>query len=153
MERATFGAGCFWCVEEDFRRLQGVVNTRVGFMGGHTSKPSYKDVCTGTTGHAEVVDMTYDPLVVSYDRLLEEFWSIHDPTALNRQGPDVGTQYRSVIFFYTPDQESVAKASKDKMEQSGRFQGPVVTEIVPAGEFYVAEDYHQQYMAKQRGEV
>ena len=153
MDKATFGAGCFWCIEEDFRRLPGVVKTRVGFMGGHTKNPSYQDVCTGTTGHAEVVEVTYEPAVISYERLLEEFFSIHDPTTLNRQGPDVGSQYRSAIFFHAPAQEAAAQTSIKKLDKSGRFQGKIVTEIVAAKIFYMAEDYHQQYMAKQRGEI
>ena len=150
MMKATFGAGCFWGVELTFCRVKGVTSTAVGYAGGHLTNPTYADVCTGQTGHAEVVEVEYDPAGVSYDELLAVFWSCHDPTTLNRQGPDVGTQYRSVIFFHTPDQEAAAKASKDKAQSSSRFKGPIVTQISPASEFYRAEEYHQQYLA-QRG--
>jgi peptide-methionine (S)-S-oxide reductase len=148
MEKATFGAGCFWGVEESFRQLPGVVETEVGYLGGHTNDPSYKDVCTDETGHAEVVQVTYDPATIRYEQLLDAFWSAHDPTTLNRQGPDVGTQYRSAIFFYSPEQERVARASKEKVQASGKFRRPVVTEITPASTFYRAEEYHQKYLAK-----
>lgn len=147
-EKATFGAGCFWGVEEAFRHLPGVVDTAVGFMGGTLANPTYEDVCTGRTGHAEVVEVTYDPAQVSYRDLLDLFWSIHDPTTPNRQGPDIGTQYRSVIFFNTPEQEAAARASKQEVERSGRFRRPIVTAIEPAGTFWRAEEYHQQYLAK-----
>ncbi|NQS79173.1 MAG: peptide-methionine (S)-S-oxide reductase MsrA [Methanoculleus bourgensis] len=147
-EKATFGAGCFWGVEEAFRHLPGVVDTAVGFMGGTLANPTYEDVCTGRTGHAEVVEVTYDPAQVSYRDLLDLFWSIHDPTTPNRQGPDVGTQYRSVIFYHTPEQEAAARASKQEVERSGRFRRPIVTAIEPAGTFWRAEEYHQQYLAK-----
>ena len=147
-EKATFGAGCFWGVEEAFRHLPGVVDTAVGFMGGTLANPTYEDVCTGRTGHAEVVEVTYDPAQVSYQDLLDLFWSIHDPTTPNRQGPDVGTQYRSVIFYHTPEQEAAARASKQEVERSGRFRRPIVTAIEPAGTFWRAEEYHQQYLAK-----
>jgi peptide-methionine (S)-S-oxide reductase len=148
MEIATFGAGCFWGVEETFRQIPGVTDTAVGYLGGRTQNPTYKDVCSDETGHAEVVQVTYDPAQVGYDRLLDAFWSAHDPTTLNRQGPDVGTQYRSAIFFHSPDQERVAKASKEKIQASGKFRRPIVTEITPASTFYRAEDYHQKYLAK-----
>lgn len=148
MEKATFGAGCFWGVEESFRQLSGVAETEVGYLGGHTNNPSYKDVCTDETGHAEVVQVTYDPAKISYEQLLDVFWSAHDPTTLNRQGPDEGTQYRSAIFFHSPEQERVARASKEKVQASGKFRRPVVTEITPASTFYRAEEYHQKYLAK-----
>lgn len=148
MEKATFGAGCFWGVEAAFREVKGVVSTAVGYMGGTLRDPTYEDVCTDRTGHAEVVQVEYDPAVVSYDDLLKVFWENHDPTTLNRQGPDTGTQYRSAIFFHTPAQEASAKASKDALARSGRFKRPVVTEIVPAPEFWRAEEYHQQYLEK-----
>jgi peptide-methionine (S)-S-oxide reductase len=148
MEKATFGAGCFWGVEESFRQLPGVAETEVGYLGGHTNDPSYKDVCTDETGHAEVVQVTYDPAKISYEQLLDVFWSAHDPTTLNRQGPDVGTQYRSAIFFHSPEQERMARASKEKAQASGKFRRPVVTEITPASTFYRAEEYHQKYLAK-----
>ena len=148
MEIATFGAGCFWGVEETFRQIPGVTDTAVGYLGGRTQNPTYKDVCSDETGHAEVVQVTYDPAQVGYDRLLDVFWSAHDPTTLNRQGPDVGTQYRSAIFFHSTEQERVAKASKEKMQASGKFRRPIVTEITPASTFYRAEDYHQKYLAK-----
>jgi peptide-methionine (S)-S-oxide reductase len=148
MEKATFAAGCFWGVEATFRSLPGVSTTRVGYTGGSLSNPSYKDVCTDHTGHAEAVEVTYDPSKVSYDELLRVFWQNHDPTTLNRQGPDVGTQYRSAIFYHSPEQEAAARASKDRLAQSGAFRRPIVTEIVPAAEFWEAEDYHQQYLEK-----
>ena len=148
LEKATFGAGCFWHVEDAFMKVPGVVSTQVGFMGGHTQNPSYRDVCSHTTGHAEVTEVTFDPAKVSYDKLLDVFWSIHDPTTMNRQGPDVGDQYRSVIFYHSPEQEQVAKASKERMEKSGRFGRPIVTQIVPAEQFWRAEEYHQRYFEK-----
>lgn len=148
METATFGAGCFWGVEESFRQIPGVLDTAVGYLGGHTQNPSYQDVCTDETGHAEVVQVTYDPAKVSYEQLLDVFWGAHDPTTLNRQGPDIGTQYRSAIFFHSPEQERVARASKEKIQASGMFRRPIVTEITPASTFYRAEDYHQKYLAK-----
>ncbi|HLH03237.1 MAG TPA: peptide-methionine (S)-S-oxide reductase MsrA [Bryobacteraceae bacterium] len=147
-EKASFGAGCFWGVEATFREIPGVIEAVSGYQGGHTQSPTYKDVCTDRTGHAEVVEVEYDPARVSYDKLLEVFWNAHDPTQVNRQGPDVGTQYRSVIFFYTPEQEQAARASKAKLEASGRFKKPIATEILPAPPFYRAEEYHQQYLAK-----
>ncbi len=147
MEKATFGAGCFWGVEETFRSLKGVVETSVGYEGGETENPTYRDVCTDGTGHAEVVQVTYDPKVLPYEKLLEAFWGSHNPTQLNRQGPDVGTQYRSAIFFHSPEQEKAAKLSKEKLQKSS-YKSLIVTEIVPAQPFWKAEDYHQQYLAK-----
>lgn len=147
-EKATFAAGCFWGVEAAFRQVQGVVGTAVGYSGGKTKNPTYEEVCTDRTGHAEVVQVEFDPLKVSYEKLLDVFWENHDPTTLNRQGPDVGTQYRSAILFHTPEQEAAARASKAKLEGSDRYKRPVVTEIVPAAEFYRAEEYHQQYLEK-----
>lgn len=148
MEKATFGAGCFWGVEAAFRKVKGVVSTSVGYSGGSSKNPTYTDVCSGKTGHAEVVQVEYDPSQVSYENLLEVFWSIHDPTTLNRQGPDVGTQYRSAIFFHNVEQEATAIASKEKLQKSRRYRSPIVTEITPASEFYRAEDYHQRYFEK-----
>jgi len=148
MAKATFAAGCFWGVEATFRQLEGVTSTRVGYSGGHFDKPTYKDVCTDRTGHAEAVEVDFDPARISYDKLLEVFWDNHDPTQLNRQGPDWGTQYRSAIFFHSPEQETAAKASKDTLEKSRRYSKPIVTQIVPATTFYEAEDYHQQYLEK-----
>ena len=148
MEKATFGAGCFWGVEAAFRQIKGVKATAVGYMGGRLNDPTYQDVCTDRTGHAEVVQVEYDPSEVSYEELLCVFWDNHDPTTLNRQGPDTGTQYRSVIFYHTPEQEAVAKASKDALAKSGRYKRPIVTEITAAPEFWRAEDYHQQYLEK-----
>ncbi|MDE2181359.1 MAG: peptide-methionine (S)-S-oxide reductase MsrA [candidate division NC10 bacterium] len=148
MKKVTFGAGCFWGVEAAFRRLPGVIATAVGYMGGSFENPTYHDVCSGTTGHAEVVEVEYDPSQVAYDELLALFWSIHDPTTLNRQGPDCGAQYRSVIFFHDADQQAAALASKRKLELSGKHQQPIVTEITPASTFYRAEEYHQQYLEK-----
>jgi peptide-methionine (S)-S-oxide reductase len=148
MAKATFAAGCFWGVEATFRQLPGVASTRVGYTGGKTVSPTYKDVCTDRTGHAEAVEIEYDPARLSYEKLLEVFWENHDPTQLNRQGPDFGTQYRSAIFFHDAAQEAAATASKQKLEQSHRFSKPIVTQIVPAQTFYEAEDYHQQYLEK-----
>jgi peptide-methionine (S)-S-oxide reductase len=148
MAKATFGAGCFWGVEAAFRQLMGVTDTAVGYSGGTFKDPTYKDVCSGRTGHAEVVHVEYDPSQVSYEQLLDVFWENHDPTQVNRQGPDVGTQYRSVIFFYTPEQEAAARASKERLQSSGRYRRPIATEILPAGEFYSAEEYHQRYLEK-----
>jgi peptide-methionine (S)-S-oxide reductase len=148
MEKATFGAGCFWGVEAAFRQIKGVKSTAVGYMGGKLKDPTYQDVCTDRTGHAEVVQVEFDPSEVSYEEMLRVFWDNHDPTTLNRQGPDTGTQYRSAIFYHTPEQEAAAKASKEALEKSGRFKRPIVTEIVPAPEFWRAEEYHQQYLEK-----
>jgi len=146
MEKATFGAGCFWGVEEAFRQLKGVASTAVGYEGGAKDRPTYKDVCTDETGHAEVVEVTYDPKLISYDQLLDLFWKSHNPTTLNRQGPDFGSQYRSAVFFHSPEQEKIAKASKEKAQKN--FRNPIVTQVVPAETFWKAEDYHQQYLAK-----
>jgi peptide-methionine (S)-S-oxide reductase len=148
MAKATFGAGCFWGVEAAFRQLKGVTDTAVGYSGGTVKDPTYKDVCSGRTGHAEVVQVEYDPSQVSYEQLLDAFWENHDPTQLNRQGPDEGTQYRTVIFFHTPEQEAAARASKERLQSSGRYRRPIATEIVPAAEFYRAEEYHQRYLEK-----
>jgi peptide-methionine (S)-S-oxide reductase len=147
-EKATFAAGCFWGVEAAFRQIPGVTGTRVGYTGGHVESPDYKLVCSDTTGHAEAVEVTYDPERVSYDDLLEVFWSNHNPTTRNRQGFDIGSQYRSVVFFHTPEQEAAARESKERLESEGRWRNPIVTEIEPAPEFYEAEDYHQQYLEK-----
>jgi len=147
-ETATFGAGCFWGVEAAFRMVDGVTATTVGYAGGTKDEPTYKDVCSGRTGHAEVVQVDFDPERVSYEELLGVFWANHDPTQLNRQGPDVGDQYRSVIFTHGEDQEQAAQASLDAEERSGRHHRPVVTQVVPAETFWEAEDYHQQYLEK-----
>ena len=146
-EKAIFAAGCFWGVEEEFRRIDGVISTRVGYIGGKIESPSYKDVCSDRTGHAEAVEITYDPEKVTYDKLLERFWSVHNPSALNRQGLDIGTQYRSAIFYSSPKQKSAAEKSKIALEKSGKYR-QVVTDIVRACKFYEAEDYHQQYLEK-----
>ncbi len=148
MEKATFGAGCFWGVEATFRQTEGVLDTAVGYMGGTLENPTYKDVCTDTTGHAEVVDVDFDPEKVSYETLLEVFWSNHDPTTLNRQGPDVGSQYRSAVFFHSDEQRVAAERVKERLVASGRFSNTIVTEIEPAATFYRAEDYHQRYLEK-----
>jgi peptide-methionine (S)-S-oxide reductase len=148
--KATFGAGCFWGVESEFRKIKGVISTAVGYSGGHFKNPTYQDVCSGKTGHAEVVEVTYDPSVVSYEELLSTFWKIHDPTTLNRQGPDIGAQYRSIIFHHTPEQEKIANASKDSLNRSGAFNHQIVTDILPATDFYRAEEYHQCYLEKRR---
>src|SRR5213082_2424455 len=143
MAIATFAAGCFWGVEAAFRQVKGVTSTAVGYAGGTFKDPTYQDVCSGTTGHAEVVQVEFDPAKVSYDELLKVFWENHDPTTLNRQGPDVGAQYRSVIFYHTPEQQAAAEASKQKLADRGRYRRPIVTQIVPASTFYRAEEYHQ----------
>jgi peptide-methionine (S)-S-oxide reductase len=148
MKQATFGAGCFWGVEAAFRRIPGVIDVAVGYTGGTLENPSYQDVCTGRTGHAEAVLVDFDPAKVSYQQLLDVFWSSHDPTQLNRQGPDVGTQYRSVIFYHDPEQLAQAEESKAKLESSGRFRRPIATQIVPAAPFFRAEEYHQRYLEK-----
>ncbi|MBV9467711.1 MAG: peptide-methionine (S)-S-oxide reductase MsrA [Abitibacteriaceae bacterium] len=147
-EKATFGAGCFWGVEAAFRRIKGVSNTAVGYAGGHLENPSYEAVCTDRTGHAEVVQVEYDPAQVSYEQLLNVFWENHNPTQVNRQGPDVGTQYRTVIFYHSPEQKAAAEASKAQLESSGRYSRPIATAIEPAPQFYRAEEYHQQYLEK-----
>jgi peptide-methionine (S)-S-oxide reductase len=147
-QKATFAAGCFWGVEAAFRKLKGVVSTSVGYIGGKTVNPAYKEVCTGKTGHAEAVEVIFNPSVISYEDLLQVFWDNHNPTTRNRQGPDVGTQYRSAIFFHTPVQESAARLSKEKLAASGMYENVIVTEITPASAYYLAEDYHQQYLEK-----
>jgi peptide-methionine (S)-S-oxide reductase len=152
MEKATFAAGCFWGVESTFEQVDGVIGTRVGYTGGSTDSPSYEDVCSGRTGHAEALEVTFDPARVSYDDLLRVFWMNHDPTTPNRQGLDVGEQYRSAIFFHSPEQEAAAIASRRESEDSHRFRRPIVTQIVPAGRFWEAEDYHQKYYTR-RGMV
>ena len=146
MQKAIFGAGCFWGVELTFSKIEGVESTAVGYCGGSVPDPTYEIVCAGQSGHAEVVLVEFDPDKVSYNNLLDTFWSLHDPTTLNRQGPDIGTQYRSVIFFQDEDQAVVAETSKEKLQESGRFINDIVTEIVPAAEFYRAEEYHQKYL-------
>src|SRR5581483_9350366 len=148
MEKATFAAGCFWGVEAEFRKIRGVTSTAVGYEGGHTTNPSYQHVCTDKTGHAEVVLVEYDPEQVTYEELLNDFWENHDPTQVNRQGTDVGTQYRSAIFFHTEEQKRVAEASKSDRSSSGRYRRPIATEILPAQPFWRAEEYHQQYLEK-----
>ncbi|MDQ6888468.1 MAG: peptide-methionine (S)-S-oxide reductase MsrA [Gemmatimonadota bacterium] len=147
-EKATFGAGCFWGVEAAFRQLAGVTVTTVGYLGGTMRSPSYEDVCTGRTGHAEVVQVEFDPRRISYDDLLAVFWANHDPTQMNRQGPDVGTQYRSAIFVHSPAQRQAAERSRAKLVEAGRFRRPIATEITPATDFYPAEEYHQRYLEK-----
>ena len=151
-QKATFGAGCFWGVEETFRQLPGVVATAVGYAGGSKDHPTYEDVCNDDTGHAEVVAVEFDPNAIAYDKLLEVFWSNHNPTQLNRQGPDVGTQYRSVVFYHSPEQKTQAESAKAVLEKSGRFSRPVVTQIEPAPPFWRAEEYHQKYLQK-RGQT
>jgi peptide-methionine (S)-S-oxide reductase len=148
MNKATFGAGCFWGVETAFRRIPGVIDVAVGYTGGTLEGPSYQDVCTGRTGHAEAVLVEFDPAKVSYPQLLDVFWTIHDPTQVNRQGPDIGTQYRSAIFYHDEGQLAEAEASKAKLESSGRFRRPIATQIVPAAPFFRAEEYHQRYLEK-----
>lgn len=148
MEKATFAAGCFWGVEAAFSQVRGITSTEVGYMGGTLDDPTYEDVCSNETGHAEVVQVRYDPCLISYEELLDLFWEFHDPTTLNRQGPNVGTQYRSAIFYHTPEQKATAAASKEKLQSSGKFDKPIVTEITPASKFYKAEEYHQQYLEK-----
>ncbi|MGZ5004488.1 MAG: peptide-methionine (S)-S-oxide reductase MsrA [Chthoniobacterales bacterium] len=147
-ERAMFGAGCFWGVEATFRNIKGVTDVAVGYAGGTKENPTYDDVCTDETGHAEVVEVQFDPAQVSYETLLNVFWSNHNPTTLNRQGPDVGTQYRSVIFYYTPEQQAAGEQSKAEMDKSGKFRRPIVTQIEPAPKFYRGEEYHQRYLEK-----
>lgn len=148
IEKATFGAGCFWGVEAAFRQISGVTGTAVGYEGGIMENPTYEDVCTDRTGHAEVVQVEFDPEKVSYDQLLNVFWENHNPTTRNRQGPDIGTQYRSVIFYHSPEQKKAAELSRDALEKSGKWKSPIVTEILPAQTFYRAEEYHQQYLEK-----
>ena len=148
MAVATFGAGCFWGVELTFQKTKGVTSTSVGYSGGTTHNPTYEEVCTGRSGHAEVVQVEFDPSIVSYEELLDVLWGCHDPTTLNRQGPDRGTQYRSAIYYHSPGQEASAIASKAKADKSGQFSSPIVTEITSASEYYMAEDYHQKYLEK-----
>lgn len=148
LQMATFAAGCFWGVEEAFTKPKGVKSTRVGYIGGNLPNPTYEDVCTDRTGHAEALQVEYDPKEISYEELLDLFWSIHNPTTKNRQGPDIGSQYRSIIFYHTPEQERIAKKSKQELDDSNKFQNKIVTEIEPASTFYPAEDYHQKYYQK-----
>jgi peptide-methionine (S)-S-oxide reductase len=148
LEKATFGMGCFWCTEALFQRLDGVSKVRSGFEGGNVANPSYEDVCTGTTGHAEVIEVTFDPKKISYDDLLAVFWKSHDPTSLNRQGADVGTQYRSVVFYHTPEQKATAEKYKAELNKTNAYGKAVVTTVVKAQPFYVAESYHQNYFNK-----
>lgn len=148
IEKATFGAGCFWGVEATFRQIQGVLDTTVGYMGGSLVDPTYKEVCTDSTGHAEVVSLTFDPTQVSYAHLLEVFWKNHNPTTLNRQGPDMGSQYRSAVFFHSSEQEEKAQAMKKELDSGNVYKRPIVTEITPASSFYRAEEYHQRYLEK-----
>ncbi|UCB59283.1 MAG: peptide-methionine (S)-S-oxide reductase MsrA [Thermoplasmatales archaeon] len=145
MKKATFGAGCFWGVEEAFSKVKGIIKTTVGYMGGTLKNPTYNDVCTDITGHIEVIEIEYDPTIITYEKLLDIFWEIHDPTQLNRQGVDVGTQYKSVIFYYDEDQKQTAIMSKNKLGESNKYQNPIVTEIRKVETFYPAEDYHQKY--------
>ncbi|MEN6609290.1 MAG: peptide-methionine (S)-S-oxide reductase MsrA [Methanoregulaceae archaeon] len=148
-EKATFASGCFWGVEAAFRRIEGVIETAVGYTGGTVPEPAYEQVCSGKTGHAEAVEVLFDPAVVSYEKLLDVFWNIHDPTQKNRQGPDIGTNYRSAIFYHTPEQKEIAESSRERIASSGKYRGrEIVTEIVPAPEFWRAEEYHQQYYEK-----
>lgn len=151
MEKATFAAGCFWGVEEEFLSVAGVIATRVGYAGGHTENPLYSEVCAGDTGHAEAVEVVFDPEQISYEQLLDVFWSVHDPTQFNRQGPDVGSQYRSVIFYHSEGQRRLAQASLERLDNSGRLRRRIVTEIVPCNAFWEAEEYHQKYHLKHGG--
>ncbi len=148
MEKATFGAGCFWGVEAAFRKVDGVSEVISGYSGGATDNPTYEEVCTGGTGHAEVVQIDFDPATVSFDQLLDKLWDVHDPTTLNRQGPDIGTQYRSAVYYHSPDQEAQARKSIARLEESGRVRNPVVTEVAPFSAFWPAEEYHQRYFEK-----
>lgn len=147
-QKATFAAGCFWGVESAFRTVEGVVDTQVGYVGGKTDDPTYKEVCNGDTGHAEALETTFDPEVISFQKLVELFWRVHDPTQVNRQGPDIGTQYRSAIFYHSPEQKETAEKSKAKLDASGKWRRPVATQIVPAAPFWRAEEYHQRYFEK-----
>lgn len=148
IEKATFGAGCFWGIEEMFRNIKGVTSATSGYAGGTTKNPTYEDVCSHETGHAEVVEVEFDPAQVTYEQLLDVFWNNHDPTTRDRQGPDIGSQYRSVVFYHSPDQQRAAEAKRAELDKSGRFRRPIVTQIEPVPDFYRAEDYHQQYLAK-----
>lgn len=151
MQKATFAAGCFWGVESAFAAIPGVIKTEVGYIGGHTDHPTYEDVCGGDTNHAEAVEVTFDPARVTYEHLVEKFFALHDPTQINRQGPDVGTQYRSAVFFHSPEQQQTAQTIKDQLQQSGKFKKPIATLIESAAPFWRAEEYHQQYFAKRGG--
>ncbi|HET6201204.1 MAG TPA: peptide-methionine (S)-S-oxide reductase MsrA [Planctomycetota bacterium] len=151
-EIATFGAGCFWCVEAVLQQIDGVLKVRSGYSGGTVANPTYKQVCTGATGHAEAVEVTFDPKRISYGKLLDWFWKLHDPTTMNQQGNDVGTQYRSAIFYHSEEQRRAAEASRDALEKAGAYSDPIVTEIVPAGPFYVAENYHQDYYRENKAQ-
>ncbi|NVM44020.1 MAG: peptide-methionine (S)-S-oxide reductase MsrA [Candidatus Lokiarchaeota archaeon] len=153
LEIAIFGAGCFWGVESRFGKVKGVVETEVGYTGGTTKNPSYKDVCTNKTGHAEVVKVTFDPSIVSYEELLEIFWNLHNPTSLNRQGWDVGTQYRSAVFYNSEEQRLAALKLKEDLDKSGKYNKPIVTEIIPVSEYYRAEEYHQKYDEKNKRSI
>ena len=148
MDKALFAAGCFWGVEDEFRAAKGVTNAAVGYSGGHTESPTYRDVCSGTTGHAEVCEVDFDSSQISFEQLVQLFFTMHDPTTMNRQGPDIGTQYRSAIFYYNDEQKQIAEAVKDKLNHEHKFSRPIVTEITPASAFYRAEEYHQQYFKK-----
>jgi peptide-methionine (S)-S-oxide reductase len=148
IQKATFGAGCFWQIEEMYRTVPGVISATSGYEGGNLNNPTYQDVCTDESGHAEMVEIEYDPALVNYETLLDIFWNNHNPTTINRQGPDIGTQYRSAIFFHSPEQEKIAKESKAKLDASGKFRKPIVTEITPASTFWKAEEYHQKYLFK-----
>jgi peptide-methionine (S)-S-oxide reductase len=150
LEKATFGAGCFWGVQREFNKVNGVINTTVGYMGGSLKNPTYEDVCTNKTGHAEVIHIEYDPSVVSYEGLLDVFWGIHDPTQKNRQGPDIGVQYRSVIFYHNDEQKNIAEKSRQELEQSGKYSKPIATDITKSDVFYKAEEYHQNYLEKNK---
>jgi len=152
-ETATFAGGCFWQVEDEFRKLPGVTDVEAGYTGGTVPNPSYEDVCTGETGHAEAVLVSFDPKKTSFEKLLDAFWDVHDPTQLDGQGLDIGRQYRSAIFYHSGEQQKLAEASRDRLAASGKYKGEIITEIVPAQRFYRAEDYHQHYLAKRRGEV
>ncbi|MBY8982423.1 MAG: peptide-methionine (S)-S-oxide reductase MsrA [Candidatus Lokiarchaeota archaeon] len=149
-EKIIFGAGCFWSIEETFRKLKGVINTTVGYSGGTFKNPTYEDVCSDKTGHAEVIQIEYLPLIITLEELLDNFWNLHDPTSLNHQGPDFGKQYRSVIFYHNPKQKEIILNSKNKIEKSGKYKNPIVTEILPINNFYRAEEYHQQYLKKRK---
>lgn len=148
MQKATFAAGCFWGVEKQFSEIPGVISTRVGYTGGHSVDPGYEEVCRGTTGHAEAIEIEFDPNVIQYIDLLDIFWNIHNPTTLNRQGPDIGTQYRSAIFYHDPKQQQQAIDSKNEFDKIGKYAMPITTEIAAAGKFYPAEEYHQKYLEK-----
>ena len=151
MKKATFGAGCFWGVENSFMKLKGVISTKVGYMGGNLDNPNYEQVCTDKTGHVEVVQLEYSPEIISYGELLENFWNIHDPTQKNRQGPDIGTQYKSIIFYHDNEQKIIAEGAKKELNESNNYKAEIQTEIKPAGKFWIAEEYHQKYFQKNPG--